>query len=219
MRRRPLASVVVVAVALPLLGAPVAHAQDAQLARLVSAKSSLKWNWVPPGKSARYGHSEVLIEAPLPKVRGFVVDYGRYRLFSTKFKAVRVVAKQGETTDVYFRIPILKGMSTMSYVLRFGPPKVVAPGVEVLESRFVSGSSNVKDVQLSFTMREVEGHKTILSVDLLAVPSFPAPQDAIDEELRDAAMNAVDAVHTQAVAAVNPAPPTVNAPPPAAPPQ
>lgn len=176
-----------------------AHAQDAQLARLAAAKTSVKWNWVPPGKAAKYGHSEVLVDAPLAKVRSHVVDYARYRQFSHKFKAVRVVAKQGDTTDVYFRIPILKGMAMMSYVLRFGPPKVVTPGTELVEGKFVSGSSNVKDVHLTFNMREVEGNRTILSVDLLAAPSFPAPQEAIDEELRDAAMNAVDAIRDQSI--------------------
>lgn len=175
--------------------------QDAQLARLVAAKSSLKWNWTPPGKSGRYGHAEVLIEAPLPVVRTHVTDYSKYRQFApNKFKAARIVAKQGDTTDVYFRIPILKGLGSMSYVLRFGPPQKPSQDVEVIEGKFVSGSANVKDVQLTFTLRQVEGDRTILSADILAVPSFPAPQDAIDEELRDAAMNAVDAVHSQSVA-------------------
>jgi hypothetical protein len=90
-------------------------------------------------------------------------------------------------------------MGMMSYVLRFGPPRQASPGVEVLEGKFVSGSSNVKDVHLTFTMREVDAGRTILNVDLLALPSFPAPQDAIDEELRDAAMNAVDAIRAQSL--------------------
>jgi hypothetical protein len=77
-----------------------AVAEDAQLARLISAKTGLKWNWVPPGKSVRYGHAEALIDAPLPRVRSHVTDFGRYKQFSTKFKAARVVAKQGDATDV-----------------------------------------------------------------------------------------------------------------------
>lgn len=176
-------------------------ARDEQLARLSATKSSLKWNWVPPGKSARYGHAEVLIDAPLATVRTHVTDYAKYRQFApNKFKQARIVAKQGETTDVYFRIPILKGLGSMSYVLRFGPPQHPSNNVELIEGKFVSGSANVKDVHLAFTLRQVEGDRTILSADILAVPSFPAPQDAIDEELRDAAQNAVDAVHDQSVA-------------------
>lgn len=192
-------------------------AEDEQLLRLAKAKTSLKWNWVPPGRTARYGHAEVLVDAPLAKVRANVTDYAHYRTFSSKFKAARVVDKKGDTTDVYFRIPILKGMGTMSYVLRFGPPRPVgptSPGVELVEGKFVSGSANVKDVHLSFTLRPVEGARTILSVDLLAVPSFPAPQDAIDEELRDAAMNAVDAIRDQSVRPAEPAPAPPSPPPP-----
>jgi hypothetical protein len=185
--------------------ASAASPGDAQLARLVSAKKSLKWNWVPPGKSARYGHAEVLIDAPLATVRAHVTDYAKYREFAPKkFKQSRIVAKRGDTTDVYFRIPILKGLASMSYVLRFGPPAHPAPDTEIIQGKFVSGST-VKDVDLSFTLRQVGPSRTILSADILAVPSFPAPQDAIDEELRDAAMNAVDAVNDQSAGRAAPA--------------
>lgn len=173
---------------------------DPQLARLQAAKASQKWNWVPPGKSGRYGHAEVLVEAPIAEVRAHVTDYAKYREFAPKkFKAARVVAKQGDTTDVYFRVPILKGLSSMNYVLRFGPPKNTSPDVEVIEGKFVTGSANLKDVNLVFTLRQVDPKRTILNADILVVPSFPAPQDALDEELRDAAMNAVDAVNDQSV--------------------
>lgn len=184
--------------------AAVTPPADPQLARLVAAKHSLKWNWVPPGKTVKYGHAEVLIDGSIEAVRARVTDYGKYREFAPrKFKQARIVAKQGETTDVYFRIPILKGLGSLSYVLRFGAAQRPQPDIEVIEGKFVSGT-RVKDVDLKFTLRQVENNRrTILSADILAVPSFPAPQDAIDEELRDAAMNAVDAVHDQ-VAKKNP---------------
>ncbi len=185
--------------------AAVTPPADLQLARLVAAKHSLKWNWVPPGKTVKYGHAEVLIDGSIEAVRARVTDYGKYREFAPrKFKQARIVAKQGETTDVYFRIPILKGLGSLSYVLRFGPAQRPQPDIEVIEGKFVSGTS-VKDVDLKFTLRQVENNRTILSADILAVPSFPAPQDAIDEELRDAAMNAVDAVHDQVAKKTPPA--------------
>ncbi|MDB4997303.1 MAG: hypothetical protein JWM74_4735, partial [Myxococcaceae bacterium] len=49
-----------------------------------------------------------------------------------------------------------------------------------------------------FTMRSIEPNWTILSCDLLLTPNMPAPQSAIDEELRDAAMQAVDAIKDRA---------------------
>src|SRR5579872_6592237 len=37
-----------------------ADAPPADVARLAAAGHALKWNWVPPGRSARYGHAETL---------------------------------------------------------------------------------------------------------------------------------------------------------------
>ncbi|HEX7664408.1 MAG TPA: hypothetical protein VF407_07860, partial [Polyangiaceae bacterium] len=50
------------------------------------------------------------------------------------------------------------------------------------------------DMELAITMRSVAPDETILSVDLLLVPQVPAPQSALDETLRDAAGDAVEAL-------------------------
>jgi len=173
-----------------------ARAADAQLDRLASAGHSLKWNLVPAGRSERFGHAEVLIAAPIAAVRAQVTDYGHYKdLAPDKFKTARVIAKEAPNTDVYFALPIMHGMVNLWYVTRFGPPRA-APGAEVVEGKYVRG--NIKDMSIVMTMRPVDEHFTILSCDLLVVPNVPAPQAAIDEELRDAAMQAVDAIHDRA---------------------
>jgi len=169
---------------------------DPDLVRLAPANGhSLKWNYVPVGKSDRYGHSEVLISAPISYVRELVLDYAHYKDYSGgKFRTSRLVDKSDATTDVYFQVPVLHGMVMLWQVVRF-QPRVLQPGVEVVQGTFVRG--NVKGSDLAFTLRAI-GDKTILKADLLVNPDFAAPQSMIDEELRDAAQNAVDAVQARA---------------------
>ena len=194
--KRSLAALVAAASLAMTSVATPAHAADAQLDRLTSAGHSLKWNWVPQGRTERFGHAEVLIAAPLAAVRAQVTDFGHYKEFAPdKFKTARMVAKEGPNTDVYFALPIMHGVVNLWYVTRFGPPRA-SPGVEVVEGKFVRG--NIKDMSIVMTMRPVDDRFTILSCDLLVLPNVPAPQAAIDEELRDAAMQAVDAIHDRA---------------------
>jgi hypothetical protein len=166
---------------------------DPQLDRLANAGHTLKWNWTPPWRAERYGHAEVLIAAPLAQVRSQVTDFPHYREFAPdKFKNARMVGKDGANVDMYFQVPIMHGMMTLWYVTRFAPSRVSAPETEIVEGRYVKG--NIKDMHIVMTMRKVDDRFTILSCDLLLLPNLAAPQGAIDEELRDAAQQAVDAV-------------------------
>ena len=74
--------------------------------------------------------------------------------------------------------------------------RLVAPGLEVVQGALVKG--NVKQLRIVVTMRSVDPSRTVLTCDLLMTPEFMAPQAAIDEELRDAAQNAVDGVKDKA---------------------
>jgi len=170
-----------------------ARADDAQLDRLASAGHTLKWNWTPPWRADRYGHAEVIVAAPMAAVRAQVTDFPHYREFAPdKFKNVRMIDKQGQNVDMYFQVPIMHGVVTLWYVSRFGPTRVVQPGLETVEGKFVKG--NIKDMHIVLTMRKVDDTHTILSCDLLLLPNMVAPQSAIDEELRDASQQAVDAI-------------------------
>jgi hypothetical protein len=202
-------------------GAPVHEARaaaqpDVQLDRLVAAGHSVKWNYAPQGRAERFGHSEVLINAPMAAVRAQVLDFSHYKEFAPdKFKNARMVAKEGSNVDMYFQVPIMHGMMTLWYIARFGGTKVTAPGTEVVEGKFVRG--NIKDMNIVLTMRSIEPNWTVLSCDLLLVPNLPAPQSAIDEELRDAAMQAVDAIKDRAQGKKGDVPYVKNDPPVVAP--
>ncbi len=176
-------------------------ATDPDVQRLLKEQHSLRWNSVPAGSSERHGHGEVLVGATPDKVRGVLTNYSQYgQLMPDKFNNARIVAKEGPTTDVYMQIPmkgmLLRGMQVW-HVVRFGQPREVSPGTWQLEGNFVRGN-NVKTSHLLYTWRQVSPTTTLLKVDILINPSLPATQSMIDEELRDAARQAVDAIHDKA---------------------
>lgn len=166
-----------------------AEDRKAQLERLAKDAGPIRTNWTPPGKGARYGRAEGLIAAPVEKVKAKLQDYANYKeLAGPKFKTVRVVDKQGNDTDVYFQLPIMKGLITINYVTRFSPLKG-----DVIEGKFVKG--NIKDMHVAWTVHPGPDEKTsVMTCDLLLVLNLPAPQDAVDEELRDACGDAINAV-------------------------
>lgn len=177
----------------PFGPAPSSEDRSAQLERLKKDPGPLKSNWVPPGRSERYGHAEGLIAAPVDTLRARLLDFGHYKdLAGPKFKNVKVVDKQGQSTDVYFQLPIMKGMVTIWYITRFPPSRPTSTG-DVLEGTFVKG--NIKNMHIAFTVRPGPDEKSSVMVcDLVLKPSLPAPQSALDEELRDACGDAINSV-------------------------
>lgn len=177
-----------------------ADERDPDAARISAAGHSLKWNWTPPGRSDRYGHAETLVHAPLATVRARVLDFGRYHeIMPEKFRASRVIGHSPDgSADVYVQIAILHGMVLLWDVTRFTPVHSVAPGLDVVEGRMVSGKGNIEDLNVVWTLHALDDEWTVLKLDLLLKPGLPAPQSAVDEELRDSAMNAVDAIHDRA---------------------
>jgi hypothetical protein len=179
----------------PFGPAPSSEERAAQLARLAKDPGPIKSNWVPPGRSARYGHAEGLVAAPFEAVKARVGDFMHYKeLAGPKFKSVKVVAKEGDLTDVYFNLPIMHGLVTLWYVTRFAPPRAGAGGADqVVEGTFVKG--NIKDMHIAFTVRHgADDTGTVLVCDLVLGLAIPAPQSAVDEELRDACGDAINSV-------------------------
>ncbi len=181
-------------------GVARADASDADALRIAAAGHSLEWNWTPPGDPDRYGHAETLIHAPLSSVRGHVLDFTNYKsILPDKFQVSRVVGHGADrSTDVYIQIAVLHGVVKLWDVARFAPVREVSPGTEQLEGRMVHGKGNVEDMHVLWTMRALNDEWTVLKLDMLLKPGLPAPQSAIDEELRDSARYAVDSIHDRA---------------------
>ena len=176
-----------------------ASCSDPDVLRIEGAGQTVKWNYTPPGRQDRYGHAEALVNAPMAKVRAQTVDFAHFKdLVPDKFHTARVIAKEKGSTDVYVQVPVMRGLIVLTTVLRFGPPRVVSPGLELVEGTFVSGNKNVKTANILFTVHEIDAEHTVLKCDLLILPTMAAPQSAIDEELRDAAQQAIDAMQERA---------------------
>jgi hypothetical protein len=180
----------------PFAPAPSADDLKGQADRLAKDQGPIRSNWTPPGKSERYGHAEGLIAAPYDAVKARLLDFPRYKeLAGPKFKKVSVVDKSATGTDLYFQLPIMKGLVTIWYVTRFSTARPGMAGAEVVEGKFVKG--NIKDMQIVFTIRPTADQKTILVCDLNLAITLPAPQAALDEELRDACGDAVNAIRAR----------------------
>ncbi len=176
-----------------------AQEKDARLERIKKDPGLImKSNWTPPGKSERYGHAEAIVGAPVDVVRARLADFPHYReLAGPKFKKVNVVDKAAGKTDVYFQLPIMKGLVTLWYITRFSPPRAVPGGEgEVVEGTFVKG--NIKSMHIALSVRPgLDEKSSVVLCDLLLSPNVPAPQSAIDEELRDACGDAIKAVRVR----------------------
>jgi hypothetical protein len=163
--------------------------QDPEVKRLLDAKGqTLRWSWAPPGRGEKYGHAETLVATSADNVRKTALDFAHYRELHRKFSSARVIAKEGDNTDVYMKLPVKVGPITIDQweVMRFGPAKQ-AGDAAVIEGFGVKG--NMKTGHIKITVRPVDEKHSLLKVDLLLVPSTPAPSALVDEELRDAAMD------------------------------
>jgi hypothetical protein len=96
------------------------------------------------------------------------------------------------------QIQVLGGLVTLWDVTRFAPPAVVAPDTEVVRGRMVPGKGNIDGLEAFWTLRAVDDEWTVLKFDVMILPGVPAPQFAVDEETRDSARQAVDAMHDRA---------------------
>jgi hypothetical protein len=170
-----------------------------EVASLEPGAAAVRSNWVMPGQKERYGHAVALIDAPIATVRGQVAAFGSYKdLVPSKFNTARVVRKKAPETDLYVQVPLKIGGIVLWGVTRWQAPRAVegtdegGGEVEVLEGRLLTG--NFAQFHLVWTMKAIDERRTALACDMLLGLDVPAPQSAVDEELRDACGQGVDAV-------------------------
>ena len=178
-------------------------AKDPQVARLLEAKKTLNWNHALGANKDRYGHAEALVEATADQVAKTATEFGRYRDLHRKFKTARVIAKDGDQTDVYMRYPVQIGPMTIELyeVMRFGPDRTTG-GTHVIEARGIKG--DMKRGHTIITIKPVDAKHSLLEIDVLLVPTLPAPQSYVDEELRDGAQDFVNGLRDRSQSAAGP---------------
>jgi hypothetical protein len=145
------------------------------------------------------GGGRVLVAAPLEVATRVTTDFARYSTMIPRFEQARVVGKSGKKTDVYLRIPILKGAGTIWVVVRFDPPRQVSPDEVVIEGRMVKG--NVRRFDATYRLKRMSPETTQLSLEMLLVPKLPFPSGAVAAEASKAARSAVSKIRDAAEAA------------------
>ncbi len=154
---------------------------------------------VPQGKTGRYGHSEVLIHAPIGSVRKQVLNFGQYHKMSPeKFRKSRVVKRHPKgDTDVYLQFGMANGIISLYTLARFAPARIEGK-TEVIEGKQIEG--DVRDANIVWRLEPVSDHETLLACDTILVPDFYAPESIVEEELRDSAEKAVSLMRGRAEA-------------------
>jgi hypothetical protein len=168
-------------------------AKDPQVARLLEAKKTLNWNHTLGSNKDRYGHAEALVEATADQVVKTATEFGKYRELHRKFKTARVIGKEGNLTDVYMRYPVTIGPMTIELyeVMRFQPDRTNG-GTHTIEAHGIKG--DMKRGHTIITVKPIDAKHSLLTVDVLLVPTLPAPQSYVDEELRDGAEDFVNGI-------------------------
>jgi carbon monoxide dehydrogenase subunit G len=176
-------------------------AKDPEVARLLDAKKTLKWNRTIG--SDRYGHAEALVDAPAEVVAKKAESFRQYKTFHHKFATARVVNKEGDQTDVYMRYPVQIGPMKIELheVMRFSPMRKSGAAF-VLEARGIKG--DMKKGHTIITIKPVDAKHSLVELDVLLVPVLPAPQSFIDEELRDGAGDFVNGLKDRSQGWVGP---------------
>ena len=169
---------------------------DPDLALLADGHSQ-RTNYQPVGMSDRYGRAQILVNAPIGIVHRFVLDYGHYREFTSgKFHTSRVIGKAPGGTEVYFQLSVLDGMITLWQVFRFQELKPLARGWVIVEGWYVKG--NIGRGNTAWTLHAIDDGRTVVTFDILILPNMPLPQRLIDDGLRNAAGEAVEAIRDRA---------------------
>jgi ribosome-associated toxin RatA of RatAB toxin-antitoxin module len=156
--------------------------------RLMKLRDAERYEVQTPHSRIRAGAARVHVKAPTETVRKVVLDFKNYEKFISKFEKSRVVGRDGDKTDVYLQVPILKGAAKVWAVVRFEPPKKVG-GEEVVQASLVKG--NVDRLDAKWRIKRIDGENTQLNLELLIVPKLPVPGSLVTGELAYAADVAV----------------------------
>ncbi|MCC6217683.1 MAG: SRPBCC family protein [Polyangiaceae bacterium] len=148
-----------------------------------------------PYSDTKAGAARVVVEAPASLVRKIVTDFRKYPKLTPRFQKVKIVGRDGDRTDVYLRVPILKGTTTIWVVLRFEPPREV-DGTFLLEAHMVKG--NVKRMDTLWKVRPIDDERCEVSLEMHVLPKIFAPSSVITGEAATASERAVHGTRRRA---------------------
>lgn len=161
------------------VGAPASAEPNAEQKRLMKKRDAERYQVDATGTSIRGGAARVTVKAPVKLVQKTVMDFKNYGDFISKFEKVRVVGREGDKTDVYLQVPILKRAAKIWAVLRFDAPKTV-DGWEVVDARMVKG--NIKRLDARWRIKRIDDENTQLNLEMVIVPKMPVPGSLVTDE-------------------------------------
>lgn len=149
------------------------------------------------GTSNRAGAARAGVEADARRVESVVTNYAGYARFIEQFERARVVGRASAATDLYLDIPILHGLTKIWAVVRFQPPVRHGKSTSI-HGRMIKG--NVKRLDVTWRIDQVNATYTRLAAELLLDISFPAPESAVLKTVKRAAAQAVKGARREAEA-------------------
>lgn len=167
---------------------PASAGPNEEQKRLMKKRDAERYEFETPESNIPVGAARVTVKAPARLVSKTVSDFKNYPDFISKFEKARVVGREGQKTDVYLQVPILKGAGNIWAVLRFEPMKT-QEGWDVLEAHMVKG--NVKRLDARWRIKKIDEENTQLNLEMLIVPKLPMPSSFVVGEVKYAADVAV----------------------------
>jgi ribosome-associated toxin RatA of RatAB toxin-antitoxin module len=141
------------------------------------------------------GGARIEVAASSQQVSSIVCDFNSYSKLSDKFEKSRVIGHSGPNTDVYLRVPILKGAAKIWAVMRFEPLRT-QNGEQILTAHMLKG--NVERLDATWRIVPVGNRETRVELEMLIVPKLPVPGSLVTGEVAYAADKAVTGVRDRA---------------------
>ena len=143
-----------------------------------------KTHFVEPVTKKTWGRAQIFVDAPMKDVRAAVLDYGSWSSTIGRFEKSKVLKREANgATEVFLRMPILKGAATIWAVERFEPPVAEGTGEKVV-GKLVKG--NVDDLQTVWHYRPIDATHSILTLEIFVLPKMVVPEALMISQLEDA---------------------------------
>jgi len=188
MKTRRNLMVLMATLGLSLLSAGASAEPNDEARRLMKLRDAERYEVGTEHSSTKAGAARVHVAAPAANVKKTVTDFKNYSKFISKFDKAKVVGRDGEKTDVYLQVPIMKGAAKIWAVVRFEPAKTVN-GEEIIEGKMIKG--NVKRMDATWRIKKIDEDNTQLNLELLILPKMPVPGSMVTGEVKYAADEAV----------------------------
>lgn len=148
-----------------------------------------------PGSPIDAGGAQGGVHAPDAVVTEVVTDFAAYARFIEKVEKSRIVARHEDSTDMYFEIPILHGLTKVWAVVRFSPPRD-ADSTRTIAGRMIDG--NAKRLDVTWRLKKLGNESTQLTAELLLDMKLPAPDSMVLSTVRRAAHRAMTGAASEA---------------------